>query len=107
MVTSEYLPLLNKLKCGQHYYANPEVGISHLSNAVPEPESSPSGMTRAITVKSCVRTFDCGANWQSLEPVVTAVFDLPDLVPTAPAFDVARGLLGDCSCRRRADCSGL
>jgi hypothetical protein len=28
-----------------------------------------------------------------LEPVVTAVFDyVPDLVPTAPAFDVACGL---------------
>ena len=28
-----------------------------------------------------------------LEPVVTAVFDyVPDLVPTAPAFDVARSL---------------
>ena len=39
--------------------------ISHLSNAVPEPESSPSGMTRAITMESCVRTFDCGANWQN------------------------------------------
>jgi hypothetical protein len=28
-----------------------------------------------------------------LEPMVTAVFDsIPDLIPTAPAFDVTRGL---------------
>jgi len=78
------------------------LGFLCLSNAVPEPESSPSGMTRAITVKSFVRTFDCGANWQNARACGDCCLRLlPDLVPTAPTFDVARGLLGDCSCRRR------
>jgi hypothetical protein len=50
-------------------------------------------MTRAIIVESCVRTFACGANWKNARALVTAVFDyVPDLVLTAPAFDVARGL---------------
>ena len=106
--------LLNKLKYSQYYYVNPKVSISHLLNAVLEPKLSPLGITCAITVKSYVRTFDCGANWQSLKPMVTAVFDyfptlcrllrplmlltvswviaVVDVVPTAPAFDVARSL---------------
>jgi hypothetical protein len=104
MVTSEYLPLLNKLKCGQHYYANPEVSKSHLSNAVPEPESSPCGNDSRHTVKSCVRTnlvvtavFDysptlCRLLRPSMLLAVSWVIAVVDVVPTAPAFDVARGL---------------
>jgi hypothetical protein len=101
MVISEYLLLLNKLKCGQHYYANPEVVVSHLSNAVPELEVSPSGMAGAIAVELCVRTFDCGANWQNARDCSDCYLRLG----SRPCTDCS-GLrrcsrsLSDCSCRR-------
>jgi hypothetical protein len=102
MVTSEYLLLLNKLKCGQHYYANPEVVVSHLSNAVPELEVSPSGMAGAIAVESCVRTFDCGANWQNARDCSDCYLRLGSR-PCADCSGLRRcsRSLSDCSCRRR------
>lgn len=50
-VLSEYLLLLNNLECGQHYYLNIEISLSHLLNPLLESESGFRGIVGVIVVE--------------------------------------------------------